>query len=456
MSGLIRRLPRGRVALVGALLGLALVLRLAVAIAAFGSPQSGDAREYDFRARLIASGQGFGAPPAFLHVTDVPRLRPTGVQWPGGGPTAFRPPLYPLLLAGLYAVVGPSDTAGRILQVLIGTAVVALTGLIAFQLWGWRVAGVALGLSAVFAPAIVLGRILLSEPLFVLLMLMAIAAGLQARRRPRDWRWPLATGLLCGLAMLTRSAGIALTPCIALLVWAGRPRFSRSSLLAPVIVLLAAAATLVPWTVRNAVVLHRLIPITDQGGYTLAGVYNSSAARDSITPWLWRSPFEDPTNRLIMASTTATESTVSSRLGSAALRFIADHPAAVPQVIFWNSIRLADLDPGREQALIGFDFGIGPFGAGLAVILLLITGALALAGTFTRAARSPPARFWLLPVALWVSTAAIQSGMRFRAPIDPFLLMLAALALTSGWTRWSARAQHRPLEGRKERPSDPG
>jgi hypothetical protein len=440
MPRLIVHAPRRRVAIVAALLLLALAIRLAVAVEAFGAPQSGDALEYDHRAQLIAAGHGFGSAPAFMHVVDDPRLRLTGVEWPGGGPTAFRPPLYPLLLGGLYAVTGPSSSDGRLLQALIGTGVVALTGLIALQLWGWGVAVVALALAGVFAPAVVLGRILLSEPLFVLLALIAVAAALEARRRPTGWRWPLFAGTLCGLAVLTRSAGLTLVPCIALLAWSGRPRLARVSLRSPVIVLVAAALTVTPWTVRNALVMHRLIPVTDQGGYTLAGVYNSSAARDRLTPWLWRSPPEDAANRQIMASSTAREAAISSQLGASARRYLGEHPTAVLGVLRWNSIRMLALDPSREQAAIRYDFGVGPVTAQLAVVMLLIVGALAAVGILMRAARSPPLAFWLIPVVLWVSTAAIQSGMRFRSPIDPFLIMLASLALTAGWSRWSAPA----------------
>lgn len=441
MPELIRSAPRRRVGIVALLLLLALAVRMAVAIASFGAPQSGDALEYDYRARLIASGHGFGSAPAFLHVVDNPRHRLTGVVWPGGGPTAFRPPLYPLVLGGLYAVTGPSTSAGRVLQALIGTAVVALTGLIAFQLWGWGAGVLALAIAAVFAPAVLLGRILLSEPMFVLLMLMAVAVALEARRRADLWRRPVAAGVLCGLAVLTRSVGLALVPCVALLVWSGRPRLSRGSWIAPLAVIVAAVLTVAPWTVRNALELHRFIPVTDQGGYTLAGVYNLSAERDRVTPWLWRSPSEDATNRRIMASTTAKEPAISSELGASARRFLEEHPTAVLGALLWNSIRLAALDPGREQVAIRYDLGVSPVEAKLAVAMLLIIGALAALGAFARAARVPARSFWLIPAVLWVSTAVIQSGMRFRSPIDPFLIMLASLALRAGWARWSAPAR---------------
>jgi len=36
-----------------------------------------------------------------------------------------------------------------------------------------------------------------------------------------------------------------------------------------------------PWTIRNAVVMHALIPVSDETGGTLAGTYNPVSARDA-------------------------------------------------------------------------------------------------------------------------------------------------------------------------------
>src|SRR4051794_21914683 len=92
-----------------------------------------DATDYDRAARTVAQGDG----------------------WPlsHGRATTFRPPAYPVLLAGMYKVAGVERAgehdrvvAARILGVGISTLIVALIGLVAAQLWGggwrcWRWAG---------------------------------------------------------------------------------------------------------------------------------------------------------------------------------------------------------------------------------------------------------------------------------------------------------------------------
>ena len=66
------------------------------------------------------------------------------------------------------------------------------------------------------------------------------------------------------------------------------------------------------------------------------------------------------------------------------------------------------------------------------VISFWVLGALALVGALTRRARGAPRWLWVVPLLLWLSVALINAETpRFREPIDPFLLLLAACALAS-------------------------
>jgi hypothetical protein len=76
---------------------------------------------------------------------------------------------------------------------------------------------------------------------------------------------------------------------------------------------------------------------------------------------------------------------------------------------------------------------------------------LALAGLFTRAVRHGPWWMWSVPVLLWLSVALINAETpRFREPVDPFLILLAACAIAellsraAGWLPGAAaRRDHR-------------
>ena len=96
------------------------------------------------------------------------------------------------------------------LGALIGVLSVALIFLIARATLGERTARIAGWFAALFPPLVVLNASLLSEALFLPLMLAAILATLRFRADPARL-WPAAAaGALIGLAALSRSTGLLL------------------------------------------------------------------------------------------------------------------------------------------------------------------------------------------------------------------------------------------------------
>jgi 4-amino-4-deoxy-L-arabinose transferase-like glycosyltransferase len=250
---------------------LALALRIGYVVVTPDYALVHDARDYDNAAQSIARGDGY------------PTSR--------GRPTAFRPPAYPVLLAGVYKVAGVEGAseharvrAGRILGIFISTLIVALIGVVAAQLWGRRVALAAMALAAVYVPLIVVGAAVMSEPLFAALLLGALAAAIRHRRSRHRWRWVVVAGVLGGLTILTRANALVLLLPLGLAVWTGRPRFSPRALATPAVLVVLALLTVSPWTIRNAVVFDRFIPVSTQLGSALAGTYNEQARADKENP----------------------------------------------------------------------------------------------------------------------------------------------------------------------------
>ena len=270
---LLRR-PAAWIAPVAAALGLRVVALvaprcvLAYVDATPGLPLLHDARDYDGHARSIARGEGYSA-----------------LSY--GRPTAFRPPGYPYLarrrlrVAGVEAAArdervrgwrrrGRRDLARRADRADRGAAL------------GARVALVALALGAVYVPLILVGGAVMSEPLFVVLML-ARDRGDRVRCTRARYRWALLAGVLGGLAILTRANGIVLLlpardrrlGAPGGVARAGRP---------PVLLVAVALLTVAPWTIRNAVVLDSFVPVTTQLGSALAGTYNDEARADDAEP----------------------------------------------------------------------------------------------------------------------------------------------------------------------------
>jgi hypothetical protein len=426
----------GRIAL--ALVALALVIRLAAAVAVFDDPLAFDARDYDRHARSIASGNGYAE--AFA---------------PYEGPTAYRPPGFPAFLSVVYAARGgveePPDwrvylgdyqpdrrqpNAARVAQAFVSTAIVALIGLVAFQLFGARVALIATAIAAVYPPLVLLGMTLFSEPLFITFLLAAVAAALQARAGPRHaLRWAAVSGAFAGLAWLTRSNGFLLLPALCLLVWTVRPSFSRRAFAAPAAVLAAAALVVAPWIIRNAVVVDGLFPVSSEGGYTLAGTYNDTSRNSDDNPGAWIPAEQDPAMERVIRQA-RDEPDFAAKMTREAREYIADHPAYVGKVAYCNAARMLYVErlgcgePGYGKRNYEDEAKVGTFPVALAIAAFAIVALLAVAGAFTRGARAAPRALWLLPLSL-CAVIFVVAANRLRAPIDPFLIILAALAIAA-------------------------
>jgi 4-amino-4-deoxy-L-arabinose transferase-like glycosyltransferase len=433
----------GRVGVLAVLLvAAALVLRLAYVDATPDYALRHDAVDYDVHARSIAEGEGFSK--TFAH----------------GRPTAFRPPGYPYFLGAVYHVfkldrepLKERVRAARIAQAFVGTALVALVGVIAAQLWGSVAALVALGLAAVYLPFILVGGAVMSEPLFDLFMLASLAAALAYRRSSHRYRWALLAGGLGGLAALTRAQALILLLPLAVAVWDGRPWRSRAALGPPLLLVLAALLTITPWTVRNARELHAFVPISTQFGSALAGTYNDAARADTQNPASWQGLRHVPDYAYLFNRVGETnEAVLEGELRSRSLHYIREHPTYVAKVAWWNTRRILDLASLRRSRATAATITINHFWADRGILCFWIIAVLALAGALTAMARRAPWYVWAMPVLMFLSVVfLVVETPRYRTPIDPFLVLLATAALVTAIGRARRMRPQRPpaLAGRR-------
>jgi len=400
------------------LLGLALLLRIAVVVAIHDSyVPLNDALHFDEIATSVANGDGYGDHP-------IP---------PATGTGSFRAPLYPAVLGAVYLVAGDhSWTAGLLANAVIGTVAVALIGLVASLLWSRRVGAIALALAAVSPTLILVGTSLQLEPLLVALSFGALAAVLQHRRAPAGLTWPIVAGVLIGLATLTREVAVAFLPSLAWLLWSSRPastpRWSGRALAAPALVVLVAVVTVAPWTARNADRYDAFIPVSSSSGFGLAGTFNDVAMDDRGQ---WLPPYNVPhLADVMLALDDPDEADVDRALRRESIEFVKEHPAYVPQLAFWGSVRLFDLDGGAYDRKIA---RFVPYSQRLTWISIAGTYvylALAVVGAFSPLARKAPLAVWAIPVLAYLGIAlTLPANVRYRASIEPFTVLLAALAL---------------------------
>ena len=400
------------------------------------------------------------ATPHFIPVTDAgdfdhiaTTLANTG-SWPGSlytpvpSPTALRPPLFPAILAILYKIVGTGSEqvrwdAGRSLEVVYGVAAVWLVYLIGRRAWSRRVGLVAAAITAVWPPLVMVGSSLLSESLFVPLVLASIWAAL-VYRDDRTLRWAVAAGAFAGLSALARGNGLLMIVPVGFLVCVERPRLSKSALRPVAAAVAACIVVLVPWTIRNYDKFHQLVPVTTETGYVLAGTYNATSQNNSAFPSLWEPPLPS-LHTVFLAYPHDNEAQIDTQLEHQAFHYWRHHPVSLLTTIYWNSLRLLNLTGTRVERVFAGGEGYAFWLASLSVYVFWGLLAVLVVGLLVPALRrrcgGAPWAIWSPLLVIYVTTAPLIALTRYRAPADPFLIMFAALVLVAGWDLWHERVK---------------
>jgi 4-amino-4-deoxy-L-arabinose transferase-like glycosyltransferase len=372
------------------------------------------------------------------------------------GPSAYFAPGFPYYL-GLVDLIdghavrrGPAIQPARDSQVVLGMVTVALVGLVAFELFGSTAGLIALLLAAVYPVFTEMAGVIAAENLLTPLILAALYTALRSRRaasaRAR-YGWVVGTGVLTGLATLTHENGVLILAGLIPAVWTGRPRLQLRSLAAPALLVALTALMILPWTIRNAVVMHSFIPVSDETGITLVGTYNVASAHSTQLPYKWRIfygiPGEGP---LIKESPHLTEPQLGAKLQSQALHYIEHHPVSLLQVLYHNTRRMFEIEGTFAWIASASAVSLTTPVARTGVISFWILCMLAVAGLATKRGRSAPGWVWVIPVLLALSVIMVNvETPRFREPVDPFLILLAAAGLATAVERVWSRLRRAPV-----------
>lgn len=370
-------------------------------------------------AYAIASGKGFSSP--FQR---------------DSGPTAWLAPVYPYLLAGIFKLFGiytlPSFFAALSLNILFSVG-----ACVPIFYTGKRIAGIGVGSAAAWLWAIFPNAVIIpfewiwDTCLSALLVATLLWATLELAesRRVRDWCF---YGLLWGFALLTNPAIALLFP--ELLVWAAyrsRDRVhSASWLMRPVLAAALALLCCLPWTIRNYVQFHKLIPLRSNFAFELY-IGNNENYDDQHRS----RPGAITQDREILRYLHMGETAFMEEEKRKAVAFIVEHP----RIELWLiARRFVDFWTGTSTPLAAFRQAdslwlriillcndLAPVCAFLGVIVLLATK-----NSYALPVVAIPILF---PLLYYVT----HTSLRYRHPIDPVVLLLAAIGVYGLW-RWCA------------------
>lgn len=333
-------------------------------------------------------------------------------------PTAFRPPLYPLVLGGLYNLFGKEVVVGRVLSLVLGIGVVALTYLLVDRVAGW-VAALVSGLAvALYPPLVANDTLLLTEPLSLLVML-AMLHLLESRR----WAW---AGVACGLLVLSRPSAQLVVVVVALwLLW--QLGWKRALGFAGV-----TAVVVAPWIVRNWIEVGSPVLVTSNG-FNAAAVY-SPQARD--TDGFVDAAF-DPRFDAYTADR-FDEVRWDDALRGLAVDTIRDDPGLVPKVMVRNVQQYFEIDWDRNDDPEASDGHNLDFRRHFLWTFYVVT----LVGLFGLVVRvRTPMVALVLGIAVYftLSSVVFVAPPRVRAPFDLCCCIGVGLAADWAWRRLAAR-----------------
>lgn len=200
-------------------------------------------------------------------------------------PASNYSPGLPLFVAGVYKLSGGvHERAARIVLALLGTLSLLFTYLIGRRLSGPGAGLIGAAAIAIYPALLEYQGMLMGEPLAATLLSGAVLATLWADR-PRQSdparrschphvRW-LIPGILFGALALVRPEYIGVALLVSLVALLRKGWRDWGGTWAQALLLLAGVAVVVvPWTVRNAIVLDRFVPVSTGGGQVLfAGTY---------------------------------------------------------------------------------------------------------------------------------------------------------------------------------------
>jgi 4-amino-4-deoxy-L-arabinose transferase-like glycosyltransferase len=388
-----------------AVFAAALLARLFVNIFVMGMDDVGlerfpDGTDYDALALSLAGGAGYTIDQS---------------------PNTFRPPGYPIFLAAVYVLAGHSYVVVKALQSLIGALTCLLIALIGERLFSKRTGMIAGAIAAVYPFLILYSGLLLSEIVFVFLSMVFLYLLLSLRGN-WAWRGVALAGVLLGIMNLTRPVALLLPGLLFFWLWGELGSKRRAAMIAGLLALWM-LAPIVPWTVRNYVATQSLILIDDHHwlGLYIGNNRTIMEMPDKIGGWL------EPA--LVEGTQESFRGTDYRDAYVAFMRDVLQRPLDFLRLEghklmkFWSVLPTSSQTTARDTAISLLSYG-----------LLLPLAALGAALSFRRAEKP-----WLLVV--WTLNFCLMSliafgSTRFRAPVEPVLVLFGALALDRAWAAW--------------------
>jgi 4-amino-4-deoxy-L-arabinose transferase-like glycosyltransferase len=374
-------------------------------------------------------------------------------------PTVDRAPLWPAIIAAIYGILGPHDRTVRLFLCIVGSATCVLIYFFARDLFSKRI-GILAGLFAAIYPFLfIYDAWLYSESLYIFLLL-AFCYTLYRLQRSPHWSLMLLSGVLLSLLSLTRPNGPAILALF--LVWAfvmGRTKqIPRHAVIrSAIIVTIVFFAFIAPWTIRNYEVTHAFVPTAVGDGKVLLGAYNDKIIDphyfNGYYLGVWVIPNQSTpqiADRFPADCAGSCEVTRDNTYKADAVQWMETHISKMPYLLGLHFINMWQTNTQEADLAINRfpDRPVSRLVVEMMQVMTPVLFALAALGlVVTLRRRWRELLFFYMIIALTIVQCIILYGIpRFRAPIEPMLIILGAGAV---WWLATRRKKHGPSQQRK-------
>jgi len=203
-----------------------------------------------------------------------------GLRDISGGPLDYRLPAYPLVLGTAIFLFGESALLFSLVNLACHVCGVLLVRRALHRYDGWILDGVS-SAAIVYPPLLTSTGMILQESLLSCLLALVFLGWWRALESPSTSRSLLA-GAALGLACLAKVVALPLTLPLAFLMSRAREPSIRRAIAA----LMGAGLVLLPWAVRNSIVLGRFEVTNNNGGLALLGGTSSNVVEWNDLPEL--------------------------------------------------------------------------------------------------------------------------------------------------------------------------
>jgi len=401
-----------------AIVAVALLVRLAAAFA-FSDINPGTANTWEY-GEIAANAMKYHALVREVHNASGAELI---------YPTAYMPPFLSFIWMGVFWLLGVTKAALAAMiafNVACGTAIAYYVYRIAKTLFRTETVALAAAAIAGLHPVFVFSVATYHALNFYILLLLFIV-DLSSTRYQATFMRAILIGVLLGVAALTRTEYLVLGGAVLLgALW--RHRLPWTTLAS----LVVAAAIILPWTIRNYIVMERFIPVANSAGYNMFKGFNPEA--NGSGHWV---DTHDVRKKFLDAKLAAIpytrnyESDVDDMMHSAAKDFIATHPWQAFVILPVKKILLFWFfdyhDPVTHSLMYQISFWL---------VFLLSTTGIVLCGTQGLLLRNPDHRtIMTLFVTETLVMASYAVHARYRMNVDPFLFCYAAYAAAQFFMR---------------------